>query len=295
MMTTSLRSLLAAALWLAFAALAQTPVTLPAIGNDGPYLPGKFVWFDLVTDDLAATRAFYGAVFGWQFETIGDPPQSYTVIRNAQQNMAGAFLHPRATGTAGGARWLPLISVDDPARAVQYTEQQGGKVLVPPTDRPRRGTHALLRDPEGAVFGILRSATGDPPDTPVDDGDFFWLDLLAQDPAREAEFYRNLAGYSVTSEHVGTGVDRLVLSSGRYARAAVAQMSARVKKPGWLPYVLVNDVPGTLQKVTQAGGRVLVEPRPELLDGNLAVIADPRGGVLGIIDWDREASQGGTR
>jgi predicted enzyme related to lactoylglutathione lyase len=80
-------------------------------------------------------------------------------------------------------------------------------------------------------------------------------------------------------------VKRAVLASGGYARAGIAPLPASVKQPGWLPYVLVNDVAATLAKVRAAGGRVLVEPRAELLDDNLAVIADPSGGVIGIVNW----------
>jgi predicted enzyme related to lactoylglutathione lyase len=47
----------------------------------------------------------------------------------------------------------------------------------------------------------------------------------------------------------------------------------------------VDDIAGTLNKVRAAGGKVLVEPRADLLESNLAVIADPRGGVLGIVNW----------
>jgi predicted enzyme related to lactoylglutathione lyase len=90
-------------------------------------------------------------------------------------------------------------------------------------------------------------------------------------------------------------VTRAVLASGGYARAGIAPLPAAVKQPGWLPYVLVDDVAGTLQRVRAAGGKVLVEPRAELLDGNLAVIADPRGGVLGIVNWLHSDEAGSGR
>lgn len=257
----------------------------PPIGSAGQYHPGKFVWFDLVTDDLPAARQFYGAVFGWQFRTIGAAPGSYTVIRHAGRNVAGMFVRTPPSGATSAARWLSLISVNDPAQVVRYVEQQGGTVIVPLATIAGRGTHVLFRDPQGAVFGVLKSETGDPPDTPVADGDFFWLDLLARDPAQAAEFYRGLAGYDVSVRELGQGVTRVVLASGGYARAGVAPLPPPVKQPGWLPYLLVDDVSGTLKKVLKAGGKVLVEPRAELLEGNLAVIADPRGGVLGVVNW----------
>jgi hypothetical protein len=52
-----------------------------------------------------------------------------------------------------------------------------------------------------------------------------------------------------------------------------------------LPYIKVNDVAATLQKVAAAGGQIMVEPDKSLLDGNLAVISDPEGGIVGIVNW----------
>jgi len=294
---TGFASALLAVYAIVFIALsgAASAADYPPIGIAGQYHPGKFVWFDLVTDDPAAARRFYGAVFGWQFHTVDGAPASYAVIENAGRNIAGMFRHAPPPGAPNTARWLALISVKNPTQTEQYVERHGGKVIVPVATIAGRGTHALFRDPQGAVFGVLRSDSGDPPDVPVADGDFFWLDLLARDPAQAAKFYRDLAGYEVSQTELDEGVTRAVLASGGYARAGIAAMPAAVKKPGWLPYILVDDVAGTLAKARAAGGTVLVEPRADLLDGNLGVIADPRGGVLGVLNWtqghDAEASK----
>lgn len=250
----------------------------------GQYHPGKFSWFDLVTDDLAAARRFYGEVFGWKFHAVGDKPESYTFAELEGARIGGMLQRPAPAGVQRSARWLALISVDDPAKAVRYVEQQGGTVLVPLATIKGRGTHALFRDPDGAVFGVLKAEGGDRPDTPVVDGDFFWVDLLAPEPDRSAAFYSGLAGYEV-SPGESERVKRLVLSSAGFARAGIVPKPEFVQQAGWLPYVLVDDVQAALGKVTAAGGSVLIPPREDVLDGNLAVIADPRGGVLGIVAW----------
>jgi len=290
---------------LAFAASALLPLAatvraapiLPPINAaaPGPLIPGSFVWFDLVTDDIPASRAFYGAVFGWTFRSLGEGTAAYTAIQLGQRDIGG-MLVPAGERPAR-ARWLSLISVADPAAAARQVERSGGKVLVPPMAVPQRGTHALLADPEGAVFGVVRSSTGDPADAVVPDGDFFWVDLFSRDPAAEATFYRDLVGYQVSqAELEGTSSSRLVLSSGGFARAGVAPLPRPDLQPAWLPYVLVADVPATLERATRAGGRVLLAPRPELLDGQLAVIADPRGGVIGVINWrDSDQPQGAAK
>lgn len=290
-----LRLLGVSILLLVFAGFATAETKFPAIGTPGQFYAGKFIWFDLVTDNLHEEKKFYTAVFNWKFRTLDNAPGSYTIIEEGGHDIAGIFVHAAPEGARSHARWLSLISVSNPEQVVQYVKQQGGRVIVPPANFDGRGTHVLFRDPQGAVFGVLKSASGDPADTPVNDGDFFWLDLLTHDPAKAADFYKGLAGYTSYTTELGKGLTRVVLASGGYARAGIAPLPTKVKHPGWLPYILVNDVTGTLQKVRTAGGKVLVEPRENLLNGNLAVIADPRGGVLGIVNWISDQAVGAAQ
>jgi predicted enzyme related to lactoylglutathione lyase len=271
----------------------QSSASLGPEGGNGAHLRGKFVWFELVTDDPVAARDFYASVFGWNFRPVSGAPASYTLIEDGRSRVAGMFVHARGPGSAPGARWLTLISVPDPAAAVQYATQHGGAVVAPLATIAGRGTHALLRDSEGALFGVLRTETGDPPDTPVADGDFFWADLFASDPARAAEFYRGLAGFEISVRESEAGFTRLVLESQGYARGGIVPRPPSLKESGWLPYVLVDDVPATLTQVLVAHGKVLVKPDPRLLGGNVAVIADPLGGVLGIVNWENPQNGGG--
>lgn len=268
------------------AASLQAAPSLPPVNAVPSQLaaPGNFIWFDLVTDDVAASRSFYGALFGWTFRSTGSSASDYTVVSLGQRDIGG-MLRPEAA-VAPRARWISLMSVTDPSAAARLTVARGGKVLVAPAAVPHRGTHALLADAEGAVFGVLRSSTGDPVDTPVPDGDFFWVDLFSRDPARAAAFYRELAGYEVyPSELEAPGGARLVLAAGGLARAGVAPLPRTDLRPGWLPYVLVADVAAATQRAVAAGGRVLLAPRPDVLDSQLAVVADPRGGVIGLVNW----------
>jgi len=246
---------------------------------------GRFVWFDLASDDPAGARAFYGAVFGWRFETVAGTAKDYTLIRNDEGSVAGLFRQARPPGAPVGARWLSWISVPDPALSAQRVVQLGGQVLVPPGAVSDRGTHALFRDPQGAVFGVLAASGGDPPDDPVQAGDVFWLDLLTPDPARAAAFYAALIGYEVSESAPGEAPQRRVLSSEGIARAGIVALPPAAARPGWLPYILVDDLAAALRRVGAAGGRIVLAPRAEWLRGQLAVIVDPNGGVIGLVDW----------
>ena len=282
------RILLAAAAALVCASAAAQPAPTPGpLSEDGARRPGKFIWYELITDQPDAAQRFYQSVFGWTFRPVPGVARSYTLIENGGERIGGLSVQPRPTQGSRGARWLPVMSVPDAGNAVEQVRRNGGSVIAPLATIPGRGTHALLADREGTLFGVLRAERGDPADTPVEDGDFFWLDLFSGDPERAAEFYRLLGGYEVDEVPAAAGAKRIILQAGGYARAGVLRLPPRLTESGWLPYVLVEDVPATLKKVAAAGGRVVVEPDKRLLDGKIAVIVDPIGGVLGIIDWEQ--------
>ena len=280
---------------IAFALCCSTGAIASTLGPDGTAgqrFPCKFTWFDLATENPAGARAFYGAVFGWTFSEVPGAPAGYTLVSNAGGKVAGIFRQQRPAGGTVAARWLSLMSVADAQKAAELVRERGGQVLLAPKSVPGRGTHAVFRDPEGAVFGVLAAEGGDPPDTPVADGDVFWLDLFSHAPAKAAAFYAAVGGCDVNVGEV-VGRKRTILSSGGIARAGIAQLPLGADRPGWLPYVLVDDVPATLERARKAGGKLVMAPRPDILEGNLAVVADPEGGVVGVLNWVDNAPAAG--
>jgi len=282
-----MRRFLVLAAWLALLSWGVRASSLGPDGTPGHTLPGKFVWFDLATEDPPSARDFYGRVFGWTFTDAPGVPGPYTIISNESGKVGGLLGHARPPGAPVGARWLALVAVPDVERAARATRERGGSVLVAPRDIPGRGTQAMLRDPQGAVFGVLAAVGGDPPDTPVEQGDVFWLDLFTRDPAKAASFYEALAGYEVDVGEVA-GRRRTLLATKGIARAGIARMAAAAARPQWLPYFLVDDVNATLERIRAAGGRVVAAPRADVLDGNVAIVADRQGGTFGIVRWPGE-------
>ena len=254
-------------------------------GERGRAHSGKFVWYDLATENVDAAKSFYGAVLGWTFREVPGAPAAYALIESGGTKVGGVFRQARPAGAKVGSRWLALVSVRDAGAAAQYVRDKGGQVLLAPVAVRGRGTHAVFRDPQGAVFGVLAASDGDPADTPVEDGDVFWVDLFTTAPLDAASFYSGLAGYEVFPGDASWGRDRWILATENIARAGLVAVAPGKTAPGWLPYILVDDVAGTLTRASNAGGKVVVAPRADLLGGNLAVIADPLGGVVGIVDW----------
>lgn len=260
---------------------------LPALNSThtGKSIPGKFTWFELATVDLRKQKLFYGHVFGWSFQTISNTDEQYTLIKNGGRNIAGMFsVEPREDATLG-ALWIGLMSVKDPAKASKAVEKAGGSVHTSPRKVAKRGTYALFRDPEGALFGVLKSDSGDPPDMKIGMGDFLWMDLFARDLDHSAQFYQKLADYEIETRELAKGGQRLILNVSDKARAGIVPLSDNANRSGWLPYVKVADVPATIKKIKAAGGHIMVPPDKDLLSGNLAIFTDPMGGIMGIVKW----------
>ena len=247
-------------------------------------LPGKFIWADLVTDDANAAMNFYGQVFNWNFKPYGN----YVIVGNDMHPMGGIIQKARpANNSKARPRWFPYMSVSNVGEAEAKVKNSGGKVLQATTTFPKRGAQAIFADPEGAVFGVMKSNSGDPQDYLAGSGDWVWIQLLSRNARDAGEFYRKLGGYTVTENTQANRVNDYILVSKGYARATVRTLTSSHPdaNPTWLLFVRVEDIAKTIERAKLYQGSVLIEPRPDLFDGKVAVLADPTGAIFGILQW----------
>ncbi len=143
------------ALTVALACASPAPPELPPLTSEPtPHVfPGKFVWMDLVTQDVGAARAFYGALFGWTFRE-GD---RYTEVLHAGAAIAGII---SARDPEQGSEWIGNLSVLDVDSAARIVARRGGVIERAPTDAPDRGRLALVSDREGALLLPERRCPG---------------------------------------------------------------------------------------------------------------------------------------
>ncbi len=125
---------------------------------------GKMVWADLVTPDLAAAEKFYGGLFGWTFRRIRVGNSEYAVAMLDGRPIAGLVEKAIRSGERHQSAWLTFMAAGDVDAVKRVAVAHGAKVLVDTKSYPMRGRQCVVSDPEGAVFAILASSSGDPPD-----------------------------------------------------------------------------------------------------------------------------------
>jgi predicted enzyme related to lactoylglutathione lyase len=280
-----------AALVAAAPASAATPL-LPAVA-DPPSQErhaGKIVFEELVTPDLAQAERFYGGLFGWTFQESDAAGGRYAEALLDGRPVAGILQRTPASGAQKQPWWLSYLSVPDVDAASKAAVANGAKTLFEPHSFPDRGREAVLRDPQGAVFALLASSSGDPPDELAQPGEWIWSTLIARDPDADAAFYQTVFGYEVFALAAEPGVRHLTLASDGYARATVNSPppSRPDVRPHWLDFVRVADVPASTEKAVSLGAKVLVAPRPDRHGGRISVVADPAGAPFGLMEWADE-------
>jgi predicted enzyme related to lactoylglutathione lyase len=57
----------------------------------------------------------------------------------------------------------------------------------------------------------------------------------------------------------------------------------------------MDDVAAAVGRATANGGRILFAPRPDYYGGHIAVIADPLGGVIGIVNRTEAMKKGAPK
>jgi predicted enzyme related to lactoylglutathione lyase len=285
-----LTSLLVSVLILGNASLARgADFQLPALNSppSAEHHAGKMVWADLVTPDLAAAEKFYGGLFGWTFQPIHAGDIDYAVAMLDGRPIGGLVQKAIPAGQHQQSAWLTFLAANDLDGVKKLAVSHGAKVLSDIKSYPMRGRQCVLSDPEGAVFALLASSSGDTPDYLPATGDWIWSSLHAKDAGAEAAFYQNLLGYDVFDLPSDDGLEHLILSTDDYARASandLEQGSAR-RHSHWLNFVRVENAAQSAAKAVAMGGRVLVEPRADRHGGMLAVVADPAGAPVGLMEW----------
>ncbi|TWH22924.1 VOC family protein [Prauserella rugosa] len=257
---------------------------------------GTPCWIELATPDDAAARAFYGELFGWEFDVRRDPApvtHRYSIATLNGWETGGLY----QAGPHQPTGWIPHLAVTNAAATVEWVQHLGGLVTLGPVDIPDRGSVVHAIDPSGApvVFWQLAPSWTFAKLLP---GTFSGVDLNTHDASRADDFYGKLFGY--TSQQIGTdGIDYLEWRINaepvlyRYVLAA----EQRHQQPHWTVYLQVDPHRGTDAVAGHAimlGGQVVTAPFDSPF-GRVAVLADPSGAVFSVVDHSRSVDLGTGR
>lgn len=260
--------------------------------RSGPNPPGDFIWYELMTTDADGAKAFYDAVVGWN---IGDPVaefDGYRMIGTSDGAFTGGLLPLTADMQQHGARptWLGYINVPDVDAKIAEIDAAGGKTLMGPTDIPGVGRIAMVTDPQGAPFYVMKPI---PPEgkenapstvfSPTDQGRCAWNELTTSDPVAARKFYGDQFGWTTENfmpmgEH---GEYRFIDHEGLTLGAIAGLMGDG--QPHWRFYFRVPSVSQARQTAEANGGKVVMGPMEVPGGDHIIVGIDPQGAEFALV------------
>ncbi len=248
---------------------------------------GAVLSADIAVPDHDRETRFYSRVL----TTGADPLWQDDLMNN--QGIPVIGLGPRSEAHSSlPLQWMPHVQVVDVAASVARALELGGSVLM--KDEAGGNQWAVLRDPNGAAFGIIpvvpadRVQENDAKDQTPNVGRILWLDLTVDDASATRDFYAEVVGWSVQDVAMTDGdaayADYNMLAVDGSPAAGICH--ARGVNTGlpavWMIYLPVRDLGESIRRVSEEGGQVIKEMR----DGNdnyvYAAIQDPVGVSLAL-------------
>jgi uncharacterized protein len=245
------------------------------------YAPGTPSWVDLATTDPEGSRAFYGAVFGWEFNVLGPEAGGYALCTLNGKEVAG--LGP-TQGEGMPSAWSSYVSVDNADTTAKAVESAGGSALAPPLDVMEAGRMAVFADPTGAAISVWQPKETKGAQVVNEPGAWCWNELDTRDVEGAKEFYRSVFGWEgETSDMDGMSYTEFKLDGKSIAGMMPMPDQVPAEVPAfWLVYFAVADTDATVAKITELGGGVSMPPIDSPA-GRFAVVRDPVGAVFGVI------------
>lgn len=254
------------------------------------YTLGRFVWRELFTRDVEAAKRFYSGLFGWTFEDrpMG-PDWSYTLWKTGDKQIGGMMdlAHLPNEDAHVPPHWAVYVSVADVDSAVERAVAEGGRVLGDCFDIPGVGRFAVVQDPQGAVFNVFRSLTGDPEDKMPTTHEFCWEGLTTTDAAKAADFYGKVVGWQTESMGEAGMIFNRATAQGPAGVASIGEATGDAP-PHWMSFVAVEGIADRTARARELGAEVFVEPTEIPGIGAFAILADPTGAIINLFEAARD-------
>lgn len=244
---------------------------------------GSWIWYELLTTDADAALDFYTQVVGWTPSKYENTPSDYTILNFDGDGVGGVMTNPMPTG----ATWLGYVGVDDVDATVAKAEGLGAIVHMPPTTLEGVGRMAMLADPQGARFYVMKGASPEASTAyqRMGMGHASWNDLSTGDDKAAFDFYHDLFGWRKQGAMPMPWGEYSFLSGGTQDEVWGAMMPREKPEDAirWNFYFRVPDIEAAFAKVTELGGRPHHDPM-EVPGGERVFYAtDPQGATFGLV------------
>jgi len=238
---------------------------------------GTPTWIDLGVPDLDRALAFYGAVFGWDFDVGPEEYGRYTtcLLRDRRAAALSAEHDP-----AVGYFWNVYLATPDCDRTAERAREAGGTLLTEPSDVMDQGRLAIVRDPVGAQFGLWQGRAHIGCGVVNEPGALVRNDLITADPEPARQFYAQVFDFTLDRNEDMPGFDFTFLR-----RPDGHEIGGIMGVPGapsaWNTTFEVAGTDEAVRRAIDAGG---TSPGAEdFVYGRIATVTDPFGAEFSII------------
>ena len=263
-----------------------------ARSGNAPNPPGDFIWYELMTTDAEGANAFYDAVVGWTISEGSPEYGGYRMIGTADGKSAGGVLPLTDEMQQNGARptWLGYINVPDVDQAVAAIEGAEGKALMPAMDIPNVGRIAMVADPQGAPFYVMKPIP--PAGVEKQASDVFspdapqrvsWNELSTTDPAAARKFYVDQFGWDTNDfmDMGEMGEYRFLDHHGVRIGALCGVMQGQ--QPKWRYYIRVPSIAAAKATAETKGGTIHMGPHQVPTGDWIIIGSDPQGAEFALV------------
>jgi len=238
---------------------------------------GTPTWIDLGIPDLEGAMAFYGAVFGWEFEVGPPETMRYTICRLDGRAVA-ALAEVDESSTAHW--WQVHFATSDCDAAAKRVTDAGGAVVMAPEDMMEQGRMAIAKDPVGAQFGLWQAKSFVGCEVVNEPGALLRNDLVTPDPEPARAFYASVFGFTLDGNPDLPDLDFTFLRRPDGHEIGGIMGVRQAASSAWGTLFEVEDTDGTLAQVTAAGGAV--GRVDDMVYGRIGMATDPFGAEFSV-------------